>query len=66
MIRLSTLNGMRALIGFCTFIAVALGLLACGLIRAEFYFASIPVLIVMTVYVLLLRWLWGHPCNSSH
>lgn len=65
MIRLSTLNGMRALIGFCTFIAVALGLLACVVIRAELYLAAIPILFVMTVYVLLLRWLWGHPCNSS-
>jgi hypothetical protein len=65
MSRLSALNGMRALIGLCTFIVVALGLMACGFIRAEHYFASIPFLIVMTVYVLLLRWLWGHPCNSS-
>ena len=56
---------MRALIGFCTFIAVALGLLACVVIRAELYLAAIPILFVMTVYVLLLRWLWGHPCNSS-
>jgi hypothetical protein len=53
------MTSARALIQFCTFIAVALGLLACGFIQKGYYAAAVIFLILMAVYVALLRRMWG-------
>lgn len=53
------LESERVLIGFCTLVAVFLGVMACGFIQSEHYGAAALFLIMMAVYVVLLCMLWS-------
>jgi hypothetical protein len=55
-----SLNSVRAVIGFCTFMVIAVGLMVCGFITSGHYVVAILFLLVMIVYVLLLRRMWSY------